>query len=76
MRLPSSKKLITALIKDGFQPRGKSRRGSHQVFRKELPDGVRNVVVPLGKKDIPRGTLRSIMRQAALTEEQLADLLK
>ena len=46
MRLPSSKKLITALIKDGFQPRGKSKRGSHQVFRKELPDGARNVVVP------------------------------
>ena len=76
MRLPSSKKLITALIKDGFQPRGKSRRGSHQVFRKELPDGARNVVVPLGKKEIPRGTLRSIIRQAALTEEQLANLLK
>lgn len=76
MRLPSSKKLITALIKDGFQPRGKSKRGSHQVFRKELPDGARNVVVPLGKKEIPRGTLRSIIRQAALTEEQLADLLK
>ena len=76
MRLPSSKKLITALIKDGFQPRGKSKRGSHQVFRKESPDGARNVVVPLGKKEIPRGTLRSIMRQAALTEEHLANLLK
>ena len=76
MSLPSSNKLIAALIKDGFQPRGKSKRGSHQVFRKELPDGARNVVVPLGKKEIPRGTLRSIMRQAGLTEEQLAALLK
>ena len=76
MRLLSSDKLVAALIKDGFHTRGKSRRGSHQVFRKELPDGARNVVVPLGKKEIPQGTLRSIMRQAGLTEKQLADLLK
>ncbi len=76
MSLPSSNKLIAALIKDGFHPRGKSRRGSHQVFRKELPEGARNVVVPLGKKEIPRGTLRSIMRQAGLTERQLDELLK
>ena len=53
MALPSSEEVIGALIKDGFHPRGKSRRGSHQVFRKELPDGARNVVVPLGKKEIP-----------------------
>ena len=66
MSLPSSNKLIAVLIKDGF----------HQVFRKELPEGARNVVVPLGKKEIPRGTLRSIMRQAGLTERQLAKLLK
>ena len=76
MALPSSNKLVAALIKDGFHPRGKSRRGSHQVFRKELPEGNRNVVVPLGKKEIPRGTLRSIIRQAGLTERQLADLFK
>ena len=76
MKLLSSDKLVAALIKDGFHPRGKSRRGSHQVFRKELPDGARNVVVPLGKKEIPQGTLRSIMRQAGLTEKQLADLLR
>lgn len=76
MKLPSSNKLIAALTKDGFHPRGKSKRGSHQVFRKELSEGARIVVVPLGKKEIPRGTLRSIMWQAGLTEKQLADLLK
>ncbi|MBL7125457.1 MAG: type II toxin-antitoxin system HicA family toxin [Dehalococcoidales bacterium] len=76
MALPSSDKLIAALIRGGFQPRGKSRRGSHQVFRKELPEGARNVVVPLGKKEIPPGTLRSIRRQAGLTDKELADLLK
>ena len=55
MSLPSSDKLIAALIKGGFYPRGKSKRGSHQVFRKELPEGARNVVVPLGKKGNPSG---------------------
>lgn len=76
MALPSSDEVISVLTKHGFQARGKSRRGSHQVFRKELPEGARNVVVPLGKKEIPRGTLRSIMRQAGLTARQLSDLLK
>ncbi len=76
MGLPGSNKVITALIRDGFQPRGKSSRGSHQVFRKELPDGARNVIVPLGRREIPRGTLGSIMRQAGPTAKHLTDLTK
>ena len=76
MALPSSDELVKALMKDGFQPRGKSRRGSHQVFRKQLSEGARNVVVPLGKKEIPQGTLASILRQAGLTQRELANLLK
>ena len=73
MALPSSDEVISALIRDGFRPRGKSG-GSHQVFRKELPKETRTVVVPLGKKEIPRGTLRSIIRQAGLTATNLATL--
>ena len=73
MTLPSSDEVISALIRDGFHPRGKSG-GSHQVFRKELPKETRTVVVPLGKKEIPRGTLRSIIRQAGLTSTNLATL--
>lgn len=76
MALPSSDELIKALIKDGFQPRGKSKRGSHQVFRKQLSEGARTVVVPLGKKEIPQGTFGSILRQAGLTQRELANLLK
>jgi predicted RNA binding protein YcfA (HicA-like mRNA interferase family) len=64
MSLLGSDKVIKALIKDGFHIRGKSRRGSHQVLRKELPDGAKTVVVPLSKKEIARGTLASILRQA------------
>ena len=73
MALPSSDEVISALIRDGFHPRGKSG-GSHQVFRKELPKETRTVVVPLGKKEIPRGTLRSVIRQAGLTATNLATL--
>jgi len=73
MALPSSDEVISALIRDGFHPRGKSG-GSHQVFRKELPKETRTVVVPLGKKEIPRGTLRSMIRQAGLTATNLATL--
>ncbi len=76
MALPSNDKVIRALIKDGFHARGKSKRGSHQVFTKELSGSTRNVVVPLGKKEIPRGTLRSMIRQAGLTATSLAALLK
>ena len=40
-----------------------SQRGSHLKFRKEN----RTVIVPSPKKEIPSGTLRSIIRQSGLT---------
>ena len=76
MALPSSDDIIKALVKDGFRPRGKSRPGSHQVFRNELPEGAKTVVVPLGRKEIPSGTLGSILRQAGLTRGELNTLMK
>ena len=76
MALPSSEEVIGALIKDGFHPRGKARRGSHQAFRKELPEGNRTVIVILGKTEIPRGTLRSMIRQAGPTAPNLLALLR
>ena len=76
MSLPGSEDIIKALLKAGFLPRGKSKRGSHRVFRKELPGGTRTTVVPLDKKEIPLGTLSSILRQAGLTRKQLDSLMK
>jgi len=75
--LCSSNEIVSALKKDGFQPRGKSKRGSHQVFVKYLLVG-RKFIVPvlLGKKEIPRGTLSSIIRLAGLSRERFIDLLK
>jgi len=78
-RLPlcSSDEIISALKKDGFQPRGKSKRGSHQVFIKYLLVGCKFIVpVPLGKKEIPRGTLSSILRLAGLSRQRFIELLQ
>jgi len=74
--LCSSNEIISALSKDGFQPRGKSKRGSHQVFIKYLLAEQKFIVpVPLGKKEIPRGTLSSIIRLAGLSRERFMELL-
>ena len=74
--LCSSKEIVSALQKDGFQPRGKSKRGSHQVFIKYLLVGRKFIVpVPLGKKELPRGTLSSILRLAGLSRERFVELL-
>lgn len=49
-------------------------RGSHHYLRR--PDGSRLVVVPVhGNRDLPVGTLRSVLRQAELTREELAEFL-
>jgi predicted RNA binding protein YcfA (HicA-like mRNA interferase family) len=49
-------------------------RGSHHYLRRS--DGGPLIVVPVhGNRDLPTGTLRSILRQADLTPEDLVDLL-
>lgn len=49
-----------------------SQRGSHVKLRRD--DG-RTVIVPL-HRELARGTLRSILRQANLSAEEFADLLR
>jgi predicted RNA binding protein YcfA (HicA-like mRNA interferase family) len=49
-------------------------RGSHHYLR--LPGSIRLVVVPVhGNRDLPTGTLRTILRQAGLTADELVELL-
>ena len=75
--LCSSDEIIAALQNDGFQPRGKSKGGSHRVFVKYLLTDRKHVVtVPIGKKEIPRGTLSSILRQAGLSRERFFELIR
>jgi predicted RNA binding protein YcfA (HicA-like mRNA interferase family) len=62
-KLPSSKQIITTLLNNEFIH--VSQRGSHAKYKK----GNRTVIAPSPKKEIPIGTLRSIIRQSGLTQE-------
>lgn len=65
--LKSSKFIAKRLKKKGFVLI--SQKGSHAKFRKfGIP--TLTVIVPMGKKEIPYGTFRSILRQANLSEEK------
>ena len=60
--LVDSRAIITALIADGwFEVR---QTGSHKQFKHETKPG--RVTVPHPKRDLPRGTLRSIEKQAGI----------
>ncbi len=73
-RLPraSGKEVAAALERAGFEV--SHVRGSHYYLRKQ---GGRIVPVPVhGGRDLPLGTLRSILRLAGLTAEELDELLR
>lgn len=64
-KLYSSREVIATLEQEGFA--FVSQRGSHVKYRK-AGTTTRTVIVPAGRKEIPRGTFRSILRQAGLDE--------
>jgi predicted RNA binding protein YcfA (HicA-like mRNA interferase family) len=72
-KLPAIKprQLIRALEKAGRQVH--RQKGSHVSMRKQGAPEL--VVIPLHVRDLPRGTLHSIIEDAGLTAEQLLDLL-
>ncbi|MFW6011373.1 MAG: type II toxin-antitoxin system HicA family toxin [Desulfosalsimonas sp.] len=59
-KLLSSREIIRVLQEKGFS--FVSQKGSHKKFKKEN----RIVIVPDPKKEIPRGTFVSILRQSGL----------
>lgn len=62
-KLHPSKYIVKTLEKHGFV--FISQKGSHAKFRK----GKLTVIVPMGKREIPIGTFRSILRQSQLKKE-------
>ena len=74
-RLPSvnPSDCIKALEKAGFHV--SRQRGSHVQMRRNEPSPARTIPVPVSKKPLPRGTLRSIIRQAGMTVEEFIALL-
>jgi len=61
-KLFSSKEIIKILEKNGFI--FISQKGSHGKFYNEESNAI--VIVPINKRDIPVGTLLSIIRQSRL----------
>ena len=72
-KLPSltPQKIIKVLEEKGFVL--DRIKGSHHIYYH--PEMERRVVVPLHKRDLPRGTLLEILKQAGINKEELRELL-
>jgi len=72
-RLPAitSREAVAALKKAGFEER--RQRGSHLYLWH--PERQVLVTVPMHARDLPRGTLRAIIRDSGLTEKEFCALV-
>ena len=68
----TSKKLIKVLKSLGFQLDHST--GSHFIFYN--PKTKKRAVVSYHTRDLPKGTIMSILREAGITRKELEDLLK
>ena len=68
----SGHEVIKTLSKIGFI--SSRQKGSHVILVKENKEGKKAVVVPL-HKEIDKGTLLEIIRQAGLKREEFLELL-
>jgi len=75
MKLPilPAKKIIKVLEKDGFNV--VRQKGSHISLYKKSDDKTYLVVVP-DKKEVKRGTLVGILKQAGMSRGRFFELLK
>jgi predicted RNA binding protein YcfA (HicA-like mRNA interferase family) len=64
-KLHSSTEIVKVLKGEGFE--FVSQKGSHAKYRK-AGSPMLTVIVPAARKEIPRGTFRSILRQSGLDE--------
>jgi predicted RNA binding protein YcfA (HicA-like mRNA interferase family) len=67
----SGKEIIKALSKVGFSVA--RQKGSHVIMIKQTEVGKKAVVVP-NHKEVDKGTLLEIIRQAGLTKEEFIKL--
>ncbi len=67
----SGREVVAALLRIGYEK--DRQKGSHIVLRQsEYPH--RRIVVP-DHREVAKGTLRAIIREAGLTVEEFTDLL-
>ncbi len=72
MKLPSIRpeKIITFIEKKGFVL--DRIKGSHHIYIH--PDTRQRIVIPVHKKDLPKGTLMEILKQAGIKKDELGDM--
>lgn len=68
----SGKECVKALKKLGFEEL--RQKGSHVILKKETHEGSLGCVVPM-HKEIAKGTLNSILKQAKIEPEELIRIL-
>ncbi len=71
----SSEQIVKALERAGFRP-ARRAKGSHQAFVRETPERKYITTVVLGKRQVPRGTLRKILELAGLSADELRRMLQ
>lgn len=73
MKLPraSGKQTVDALLRAGFIVH--RIRGSHYILKH--PETVRRVTIPYHRKELALKTLRSILKQAGISQEVFSRLL-
>lgn len=59
--------IIRLLRKHGFELA--RTKGSHQIFKNK--NNGKMTVVPMHKRDLPKGTMLSILKQAGIDKEEL-----
>ena len=64
-------KVIKILKKKGFKL--DRSRGSHRIYFN--PETGKRVVVPFHRKELPKGTLMEILKQAGVSREEIKRLL-
>ncbi|MCL0067110.1 type II toxin-antitoxin system HicA family toxin [Thermodesulfovibrionales bacterium] len=52
------------------------RHGKEDIFERFYKGEIRTVIVPRNKKDIPKGTLSSILCQAGISKKETEEILK
>ena len=74
--LRSSNQILNALKRLGVQE-GRARSTSHRFLYRELPDGRKvSNPLPMGKREVRRGTLRNILEALEIPLEDFLDALR
>jgi len=66
------RRLLKVLEKSGFQL--DRTTGSHFIFYNKMDK--KRVTVPFHRKELPKGTIMSILRETGITKKELLELLK